>query len=193
MAENESLDLKSPYAQRWNAVRDATQKGGSPQEVVVVTKANLKRAFRKVLVEFQVCGVTTADFLAARGDSKALRNLVRKARGHDYAELLVSVLDSNPGAPNTECLKRWGDAILETVFDQISYSLAGSRLFPSFFHTRSFFHQVHEKLTKDLETMAIRLFDDPNRKPSVRSKKDEPTTDPTTAMLTMSLIGGAMQ
>ena len=83
MAENESLDLKSPYAQRWNAVRDATQKGGSPQEVVVVTKANLKRAFRKVLVEFQVCGVTTADFLAARGDSKALRNLLRKAKGHD--------------------------------------------------------------------------------------------------------------
>ncbi len=65
MAENESLDLKSPYAQRWNAVRDATQKGGSPQEVVVVTKANLKRATRKVLVEFQVCSVTTADFLVA--------------------------------------------------------------------------------------------------------------------------------
>ena len=119
--------------------------------------------------------------------------LPRKAKGHGYADLLVSVLDSNPGAPNTECLKRWGDAILETVFDQISHRLAGSRLFPSFFHTCSFFHQVYEGLTPDLETMAIRLVDDPNWKPSVRSKKNEPKTDPTTAMLTMSLIGGVMQ
>ena len=74
MAKNESLDLDSPYAQRWNPVRDAARRVAHPEEVVLVTKANLKGAIRKVLVEFQVCGVTTADFLAARGDSRALRN-----------------------------------------------------------------------------------------------------------------------
>jgi hypothetical protein len=106
MAENESLDLNSPCGQRWNLVRDMIRKGDSCSEILEVTRAILRRAVRKVLVEFQVYGVTTADFLAARNDPKVLRNLLRKTKGHPYAELLIGVLDANPGIPNTECFKR---------------------------------------------------------------------------------------
>lgn len=193
MAENESLDLNSPCAQRWNVVRDVIRKGASHPEILAVTRATLRRAVRKVLVELQVYGVTTADFLAARDNPKALRNLLRKAKGHPYAELLIGVLDSSPGIPNTECLKRWGDAILDTVFGQIRHSIPDTNCLPSFFESSAIFREVHDGLTPDLKSMAIKLVDNPDWKPSVRGKTGEPKVDSTTALLSMSLMGGAIQ
>ena len=193
MAENESLDLNSPYAQRWNVVRDAFRKGGSQSETLAVTRSTLRRAVRKVLVEFQLYGVTTDDFLAARDTPKELRNLLRKAKGHPYAELLIGVLDSCPGTPKTECLKRWGDAMLDTVFGQIRHSLPDSSCLPSFFESGPHFQAVHAGLTPDLETIAVKLVENPDWKPSLRGKSGEPKVDSTTALLSMSLMGGAIQ
>ncbi len=104
MAENESLDLKSPHAQRWNAVRDAAPKGASCQNVGSVTRAKLYQAIRKVRKQFKKYGVSTADFLAARGKPRALRDLLRKTEGHEFAELLTSTLGSRPEATDRECL-----------------------------------------------------------------------------------------
>jgi hypothetical protein len=192
MAENESLDLNSPGGQRWNRVRDLIRKGNSCSEILEVTRATLRRAVRKVLVDFQVYGVTTADFLTARNDPKVLRNLLRKTKGHPYAELLIGVLVANPGVPNAEPLKRWGDAILDSVFDQIRHSLPKGNCSPSFFESGAVFRELHKGLTPDLEMMAIKLMDDPDWKPSVRAKNGEAKSDSTVALLSMSLMGGAI-
>ncbi len=190
MAENESLDLTSRHARRWNMVRDAAQKGESCQQVTALTKKTLLKALRKVLHEFEGYGVTTADFVANRGSPAAMRALVRRTKHHEYAELLATVIDSNPSASPSECLDRWGHAILAKVFDQIALGLGGSQFFPSFFDTRSFFREVRNELRDDLVRMAVKLADNPHWKPSARKKKAEPKIDPTAAQLTVSLIGG---
>lgn len=190
MAENESLDLTSRHARRWNMVCDAAQKGGSCQEVASLTKKMFLKALRKALQEFAGYGVTTADFFASRGSPADMRALVRQTKHHDYAELLATVIDSYPGAPPSECLDRWGHAILDKVFDQMALGLGGSPFFPSFFDTRSFFRDVRHELQDDLTKVAVKLADDPHWKPIVRKKKGEPKIDPTASQLSVSLIGG---
>jgi hypothetical protein len=190
MAENESLDLTSPKARRWNIVRDAAQKGGSCQQVGVLTRQTFLRAIRKVLRQFDEHGVTVADFLARRGSPTAIKALLRQSKNHPYAELLVSVIESYPGALPTDCLHSWGHAILDTVFDQIGLNLGGSEVFPSFFDTHSYFRGVRDELRDELETVAARLADDPHWKPVVRAKKGEVKADPTASRMHMSLIGG---
>ncbi len=190
MAENESLDLTSRHARRWNTVRHAAQKGGSCQEVASLTKKTFLKALRKVLHEFEEYGVATADFLASRGSPATLRALVRQTKDHEDAERLVMVIDSYPGASPSECLDRWGHAILDKVFNQMALGLGGSQLFPSFFDTRSFFREVRNDLQDDLTKVAVKLADDPHWKPIVRTKKGEPKIDPTASELSVSLIGG---
>jgi hypothetical protein len=190
MAENESLDLTSRHARRWNIVRDAAQKGGSCQQVASLTKTTLLRALRKVLQEFDECGMTTDDFFASRGSPAAMRALLRQTKHHDYAELLATVLDSYPSESPSECLDRWGHAILDKVFDQMALGLGGSPFFPSFFDIRSFFREVRKELRDDLARMADKLANNPHWKPSARKKKGEPKIDPTASQLSVSLIGG---
>lgn len=171
-------------------MRDAFRKEGTEAETLAVTRATLRRAMRKVLVEFQLYGVTTADFLDARDNPKELRNLLRKTKGHPYAELLIGVLDSSPGSPKTECLKSWGDAFVDTVFGQIRHSLPDTGCFPNLFESGRRFRDVHSALTPDLEMMAMKLVENPDWKPTVRSKKGESKVDSTTSLLSMSLMGG---
>jgi len=191
MAENESLDLNSPRAGRWIAVLNAARKGDSCRKVGMITRKTLSRAIRIVIGQFEEYGVTTADFLANRDSPQTLRKLVGKTKGHAYAELLVSVLGSSPGAPATDCLHRWLRAIPEKVFDQISHRLGGSELFPSFHDTHSFFERVGGEIRDDLETLAIKLDCDPHWKPIIRRAKGEPKADMTAELLSMSLVGGA--
>jgi hypothetical protein len=191
MAENESLDLKSPHAKRWYAVLDAARRGKPSQEVGTITRETLRKAVRKALTQFEKYGVTTVDFLDNRGSLQTLRRLIRQTKGHPYAELLVDVLDSNPAATRTGCLNQWLHGILDRVFDQLSLRLGGSGTFPSFYNTGSFFREVRSEVRGDLERIAINLIDNPYWKPSVGGKKGEPKTDVTVELLSMSLVGGA--
>jgi hypothetical protein len=193
MAENESLDLKSPYAQRWNAVRDAARKGTSCQKVVSITRKKFYEALRKVIRQFKVYGVTTTDFLSGRASPRTLRDLIRRTQGHPYAELLTSVLNSDPALAGAECLKQWGHAILDTVFDQISHGLVGTEHFPSFFESQTFFDQVCEGLEADIERIAIKLVENPEWEPKRASCKGAVKEDPTEELLPMSLWGGLHQ
>lgn len=190
MAENESLDLNSPNARRWNVVRDAAQKGGTCQDVGSLTRKTFLKAIRKVVRQFEGYGVTTADFLAGRGSPTAIKGLLRLTKHHPYAELLVTVMDSFPGATPTDCLHRWGHAILDTVFDKIGLTLGGCEVFPSFFDTKSFFRKVRDELQGDLEMVAVKLADNSHWKPVVRTKKGEVKADPTASQMRVSLIGG---
>ncbi len=189
MAENESLDLNSPNARRWNVVGDAARKGGSCEHVGSLTRKTILKAIRKVVRQFEGYGVTTADFLAVRDSPSAVKGLLRLTKHHPYAELLVVVIDSYPGAAPTDCLHWWVNAILDKVFDQIGLSLGGSEVFPSFFDTRSYFREVRDELRDDLETVAVKLANDPHWKPVVRAKKGETKTDPTASQMQVSLIG----
>jgi hypothetical protein len=186
MAENESVDLNTPGARRWNAVRDAAKNGGSCQQVSELTRKTLLKAIRKVLLEFEGSGVTTADFLASRGSPQAMKALIRRTKNHPYAELLFTVIDSNSDTSPAECLQRWGHAILDKVFAQISLDLGGSEIFPSFYETRSFFDEVRA----DLDRLSAKLAADSHWKPVVRAKKGEAKIDPTEYQLPVSLIGG---
>jgi hypothetical protein len=191
MAENESLDLTSPNARRWNIVKNAARKGESGQQVAELTRTIFLRAIRKVLRQFEEYGVTTADFLDRKGSSTAIKALLRQTKNHPYAELLVSVIDAYPDAPLKDCLQRWGHAILDKVFDQISLDLGGSECFPSFFDTSLFFREVRDELRDDLKKVAVRLAQDPRWKPTVRTKKGRAKIDPTSSQLHVSLIGGS--
>ena len=189
MAENESLDLKSPNAQRWNAVRDAARKGASCRKVTSLTRQRLYDALRKVQKQFNTYGVDTAAFLAGRGSSRTLRDLVRQTKGHPYAELLVSVMNSNPGSADVECLKMWGHATLDMVFDQICHGLTGSDHFPSFFESHTFFDQVRTGRESDIERIATHLIEKPDWEPKRPSVKGAPVEDSTAELLPMSLMG----
>jgi len=190
MAENESLDLISPRAQRWNAVRDAAQKGASTEQVGAITRKIFLKMIRKVVGQFENYGVTTSDFVSKRGSPRDLKKLIRQTKCHDYAVLLVSVLESCPDASPTECIYRWGHAIFDRVFDQIGLELGGTEAFPSFFETHSFSGEVRKQLRDDFVTVSVKLTDDPHWKPVVRTKKGEARADPTAAQMQVSLIGG---
>lgn len=190
MAENESLDLKSPHAQRWNAVRDIARKGGTCQKVVTITRKKLHEALRKVSKQFKRYGVNTADFIDGRGSPRSLRDLVRKTERHPYAELLVAVLNSNPSASGAECLNQWGHAVLDTVFDQIGHSLTGTEHFPSVFEPRRLFQQVRHGLEGDIRRIAAKLNEKPDWEPRQAATKRVSKEDTTAEMLPMSLLAG---
>lgn len=188
MAENESLDLKSPYSQRWNAVRDAARTGASSPKVEMMTRKRLYDALRKVRKQFMNFGVTIADFFAGRSSHPTLRELLRKTKRHQYAELLVNVLKTNPTATEFDCLKEWVHAILDTVFEQISHGLVGSDLFPSVFEPRELFRRVRHGLEPDVERIALKFCQNSDWEPRQAPRKQALTEDATAEMLPMSLL-----
>jgi hypothetical protein len=192
MAENESLDLTSPHAKRWHALQNAAVRGEPSQKVGAIARGTLRRALRKVITQFERYGVTIAEFLANRGAPSTLRKFLRQTKGHPYAELLVTVLDSNP-ATRTECAHQWLHAILDKVFDQISLHVGGSEFFPSFYDTGAFFLEVRNELRDEVSRMAFNIVDDPRWKPNVTGKRGEPHTDATAELLSMSLVGGTKE
>jgi hypothetical protein len=192
VAENESLDLNSGQASRWIAVLTAVRKGEPCQKVGAVTSKVLLTGLRNTLRQFAEYGVTVADFLANQQSPEILSELVRRTKGHAYAKLLVSVLDTSPNAPNGQCLHDWIHAILDKMFDQIDQRAVGHSPFHSFHEARSFSGRVRHDLQNEIERIAANLCD-PQWKPSVRRTRGEPKVDATAELLSMSLVGGARQ
>ena len=190
MAENESLDLNSPYARRWNPALEAALRGDSCQKVSSLIRRALLGSIKKAMKQFAECGVLIADFLDNRGSPRALQKLVNRTLNHSFAEQLASVLNSNPYASDTECVNQWEHAILDRIFDQFEMKLAGGSQFPSFYDADSFLRNVRSELLVDLDNVAINIVNDPQWKPCVRSKKGEARSDPTADLLSMSLVGG---
>jgi hypothetical protein len=192
MAENESLDLKSPQAQRWNAVRDAARKGASREKVGDITRTRLYQALRKSIKQLKRRGVSVGDFLENRGNPRLLRHLVRQTEGHPYAKMLVCVLNANPDLERVECLRRWVSSVLERVFDQIDHGLAGTEYFPNFFLSQEFLGQILQDLEADIQRIATNLDKNPEWEPKRAASKGAPAAEPTEELLSMSLlIGGS--
>lgn len=193
MAENEALDLKSPYAQRWSAVREAARKSASCQQITSLARQRFYDALRKVTKQFRIYGVTTSDFLSARDSPQRLRELIRRTKSHPYAELLVSVLNSASSSTNSECLSQWGHAILDTVFDQIGHRLVGTEHFPSFFESQIFFDRVGDGLGPDIQRIATNLAENPDWEPKRAPSKGISKEEPTAELLPISLLGGQVR
>ena len=132
MAENESLDLNSPYAMRWRPVLDAAVKGEPSKKVSSLAKKALLQSIRKTMDQLARSGLSISDFLAQRTFGPWSSKLVNRALHHPFAELLVSVLKANPNAPNTECVFMWERAILDQRFDQFKLKSSGGNRLSSF-------------------------------------------------------------
>jgi len=193
MAENESLDLSSPHARRWDAVRDAAGKGAPWERVASLASKKLYDALRRVVKQFKRNNVTVGDFLRVRGAPRMSRDLLRKTQGHPYAESLISVLNSMPSSSETQCLEGWLRAVSERVFDQIGLKLLGTDHFPSTFECQRFFEQVSTKLEPDVKRIATRLVENPEWEPRRPSSRGVPKEDPTAEMLPMSVLGGPVR
>ena len=189
MAENESLDLNSGRASRWIAVLTAVRKGDPCQKVGSEIMKTLSRAIRNSMRQFEEYGLAISDFVAHRGSPEILSGFIRQTKGHPYAKLLVSVLNTSSSLPSGECIHQWLWAVLNTMVDQIGQRVAGRDPYPSFHDVRSYFHGVEQEIEADVEMMAARLCD-PQWKPSVRGTKGEPKVDATAELLSMSLVGG---
>src|SRR5437763_16937091 len=114
MAENESLDLGTSYSQRWEATVAAIRGRAPCAAVAARVRKALYGGVNKARKQFRGRGAPLADFLAARGSRQQLRQVVRKTGGHHYAHLLESSAHAS-GATAKDCLRGWGDAILNAV------------------------------------------------------------------------------
>jgi len=189
MAENESLDLGNPGAQRWNQVHDAVRKGQPVVDVAKKVKRKLPAALRKAFKEFAEKGVSFEEFLANRHDPGALRGLVRKCQGHEYAHLFFETAAAEAGSDDQQVVAAFLDAIIERVTDQIAQTVAGTPQWPSFPDIRHYLGQVKQEVQPDVQRIADKLGHDPTWKPTAsRSNKGE-HTDPTKEMMDMSLLG----
>jgi hypothetical protein len=72
MAENESLDLGSSYAKRWDAAFTAVQSGDLGEKVAPKVSKALYGGVRKALKQLQEHGVTLADLVNARDSRQRL-------------------------------------------------------------------------------------------------------------------------
>jgi hypothetical protein len=193
MAENESLDLTTPYARRWKPALEALLKGESCEKIASLTERALKRAINNAIKWFAQHRVSIADFLSSRHSPSELRRLVNRTLNNSFAEHLASVLVSNPSASNTDCVYQWLHDILDRVFDQFKMKVAGTDQLPSFRDAESALQDVRCELMGNLDSVAISIVNNPLRKLTVRSKKGEVIGDPTADLLPVSLVGGPSQ
>src|SRR4051812_21595834 len=94
MAENESLDLGSSYAKRWDAPLTSFQNGDPCEKVAAKFSKALYSGLRKALNPFRKYGVILTDFLDARDSRERLRQSVRRTEGNPYAQLLEAAAHS---------------------------------------------------------------------------------------------------
>jgi hypothetical protein len=191
MAENESLDLGGAYSQRWDKPLNTIRKGASCSEVADEFRKALYGGINRARKQLKELGAPIADFLAARDSRTQLRQLVRTAAGHHYAQLFEA--SAHVSGPNSEdCIRGWAEAILDRVIDQIALRVAGSENWPTFFDVKEFTDDVRRAVSNDVERIATKLAEDPNCRLMPRRQK---VTKPSPASLTdemlgMSLLGG---
>jgi hypothetical protein len=192
MAENECLDLGGSYAKRWDVVCEHVRNGATSEQVASKVEVALYAGLRKALRQFQEKGVTLADLLKSRDCPQALRQLLRKTRGHDYARLFA---DSAPvsGPTETDCVAGWIDAVLDKVTDQICHRVAGSKNWQTIEEVQTFTGEVRDKLTPVVERIVTKLVEDPNWQPRRTPTRGQVPVDGTAELMNLSLLGTPSQ
>ena len=190
MAENESLDLGSSYAQRWNASFTSVQNGDPSEKVAPKVGKALYGGVRKALKQFQEHGVTLSDLLDARNSRPQLRQLIRQTGSHQHAQLFES--SAHASGPSAEdCLRDWVEAIFDKVADQICLRVAEADDSRTFFDLKKITDDVRRIIAPDIERIAVNLAKNPDWLPqSKRGKaKAEDAASLTAELMGMSLRG----
>jgi hypothetical protein len=190
MAENESLDLESPRARRWSRVLEGALKGESCDKVGLRAFNALWAAISKAMKDFASGRVLIEDFLGNRTSRRNLQKLVNQTRNHQFAELLASVLNSNPQASNTQCVCLWQGAIVDKIFEQFEMKMAGKGPFASFSDTSAFLRNVRAEMGSEIERVAANIVLDRKWRPRARAKHGVGVRCSTAQILSTSLLGG---
>ncbi len=191
MAENESLDLGSSYAKRWDAAFTAAQNGDPCEKVAPKVSKALYDGVRKALKQFQEHGITLSDLLDARDSRQRLRQLIRQIGGHQYAQLFESAAHAS-GPTAKDCVQGWVEAILDKVFDQICLRITETDESRTFFDLKELADTVRDAVAGDVEHLATTLANNPDWRPQRKSgkAKSADATSPTEELMGMSLLGG---
>ncbi len=188
VAENESLDLGSHNARRWDEVYNGIRDGTPWEKVAPKVSKKLHDALRKVFKQLAEKGVPFEQLLAARESPGALNQLVKKSGNHPYAVLFRDVCLSESTKEAAEVLKSFVWAAWETVSDQIEHRLASPAGGRSLVDLQIFVNEVNHLIESDVNRLAQKLAEDPTQVPARVGKKGS-KVDPTTEMLPMSLLG----
>lgn len=186
MAENESLDLGSPNARRWDDIFNGIQNGTPWEKVAPKVSKKLHDALRKVFKQLAKKGVPFEQLLAARESPGALNQLVKKTGNHPFAVLFRDVCFSENGTDTVGVLKSFVCGVWETISDQIEHRLASADR--TLVDLQIAVNEINQLIEPDVNRLAQKLAENPAQVPPRVGKKGS-TVDPTSEMLPMSLLG----
>jgi hypothetical protein len=191
MAENESLDLGSSYAKRWDVAFTAVQNGDPCEKVAPKVSEALYGGVRRALKQFQENGVTLSDLLNARNSRQSLRQLIRQIEGHQYAQLFEAAAHAS-GPAAKDCLQGWLEAVLDKVSDQICLRVGETDDSRTFFYLKEHMDEVREFVACDVEHIVANLASNPDWRPQRKrgKAKAHDAASPTAELMGMSLLGG---
>lgn len=188
MAENESLDLGSSNARRWDEVAEDFRNGTPWEKIAPKITRKLHEALRKVFKQLEKKGVSFEQLLNARGSPEALNELVRKTGNQPFAVLFQDVC-TIAGDNTTESQRVVSDflwSILETITDQIEMRTAAPGR--SFVDLQTGKKEINRLIKSDVNRLSQKLAENPAKVPARVGKKGR-TSDPTSEMMPMSLLG----
>jgi hypothetical protein len=191
MAENESLDLGSSYAKRWDPAFTAFKNGDPCEKVASKISKALYGGLRKALKQFQEHEVSLSDLLDACGSRQRLHQLVRQLGGHQYAQLLESAAHaSGPSAEGR--IRGFIGAILDKMFDHFCLLVAEKDDTRNFFDLKVYMDKVLDTVAPDVEHIVTNLASNPDWRPQRKpgKAKAQDAASPTAELMDLSLLGG---
>jgi len=186
VAENESLDLGSPNARRWDEVFNAIRNGAAWETVAPKVSKKLHDALRKVFKQLAQKGVPFEKLLAARESAGALNQLVKQTGNHPFAVVFRGVCFSEQGKDAAGVLKDFVWGVWETISDQLTHRLASADR--TLVDLQIAVNEINHLIEPDVNRLAQKLAEDPSQVPARVGKKGS-KVDPTTEMLPMSMLG----
>jgi hypothetical protein len=186
VAENESLDLGSPNARRWDEVFNGFRNGTPWEKIASKVSTKLHDALRKVFKQLAKKGVPFAQLLAARESLGALNQLVKKTGNHPSAILFRVVCLSEHGKDAAGVLNSFVWGLWETISDQIELRLASADR--TLVDLQIAVNEINQLIEPDVNRLAQKLAENPAEVPPRVGKKGS-KVDATTEMLPMSLLG----
>jgi hypothetical protein len=162
-----------------------------PGGLVEARKGPHRRA-RRALKQFREKGVTLADLLKSRDCPQAIRQLLRKVQGHDYARLFAEVAAAS-GPTEKDCVAGWIDGVLDKVTDQICHRVAGSEHYPTIEDVQAFTAEVRAHLHPVVERLVTKLADDHGWLPKRAPTKGQVLANATADLMNFSLLGAKGQ
>ena len=127
MAENESLDLGSQNARRWDEIAEDFRNGTPWEKIAPKVTKKLHEALRKMFKQLEKKGVSFEQLLNARGSPDALNELVKKTGNQPFAVLFQDVCASaGDGTMETQRVVNdfvW--SVWDTISDQIEMRTVG--------------------------------------------------------------------